>query len=141
LLIIGEGSERKKIENEIENLNLSKYVHITGFQNDVRRFIEITDICCLSSATETFSIAILEAMSLHKPIIGPRVGGVTEQVIDNINGLTFPVGDIDALFKTLETMITSNRIEQMGQASRQRVEQLFTLKQMVSDYRKLCCLP
>lgn len=137
LLMVGEGSERKAIEAKILSLDLSNSVHITGFQDDIRPFIEISDICCLSSATETFSIAMLEAMSLAKPVVGPRVGGVPEQVIDGLNGLTYPVGDIVALAEALESLVKSDRLQQMGRSSRERVETLFTYQKMVASYINL----
>jgi glycosyltransferase involved in cell wall biosynthesis len=137
LLILGDGPERGSVEQRIAARGLTDRVRILGFHQDVRPYLEIADLCVLSSATEAFSMAILEAMSMGKAIVGPRVGGVTEQVIDGVNGLTYPPGDVAELAAAMQSILQEGRAAAMGVCSRARVEELFTLDRMVESYDAL----
>lgn len=137
ILIVGDGDERNSIEKHIAQIGLKKDVIITGFQSDVRPYISLSDIVVNSSAAETFSIAILEAMALGKPIIASDIGGASEQIIHGENGFLFLPGDVESLADSIETLISQNLFEVMGVASRKRVCERFTLDQMVQQYEEL----
>jgi len=137
ILIVGDGPERENIKKHIKQLGTEKNVTITGFQHDVRPYVAISDIVTLASVTETFSMAILEAMALGKAIVAPDIGGLSEQVIHGKNGFVFPPGDVKALAERLFTMITQNLIEPMGKKSRSLVCDKFTLNRMVDGYENL----
>jgi len=51
----------------------------------------------MPSEMESFGLAATEAMACSVPPIATRVGGVPELIDDQINGLLFPVGDVDAM--------------------------------------------
>ncbi len=105
LLLIGDGPERKRIENRIQELDIKEQVIITGFQSDVRPYIAICDIIVMASAAvETFSIAVLEAMSMGKPVVSSDIGGADEQIEHGVTGLLFPKGDIEVLICRLLDM-------------------------------------
>jgi glycosyltransferase involved in cell wall biosynthesis len=137
ILIVGDGSERSAIEQHIRNRQMQDCVVITGFQQDVRPYVALSDIFALCSATETFSISILEAMAMGKAIVAPAIGGVPEQVVHGKNGLLFPPGDVTALADCLATIITKGTSEAMGLESRALVRDRFSVEQMVTSYENL----
>lgn len=137
ILIVGDGSERENIERHINQLGMEGNVIILGFQHDVRPYVAISDIVAISSVTETFSIAILEAMALGKAIVAPDIGGISEQVIHGINGFVFPAGDTQALANYLALIIDKNFFKEMGGKSRDMVCELFSLEKMVEKYQEL----
>jgi glycosyltransferase involved in cell wall biosynthesis len=137
LLLVGDGVERKKIEEHAKHCNMVNNLIITGFQQDVRPYILASDIVIMPSVAETFSIAILEAMALGKPIVSSNIGGASEQVIDGENGYLFPAGNINALAAKIEIIIEKNLFQSMGKKSRSLVVAKFTSQQMVANYKKL----
>jgi len=138
ILIIGDGVERKNIENHITNEQMGNNVIITGFQKDVRSLIEISDVMCIvSDSIETFSIAVLESMSLSKAIIASDVGGASEQVDTSKNGYLFPPGDIQTLSLKLEKLIKKENSKVLGIESRKMVCSDFSIEMMTKAYTEL----
>jgi glycosyltransferase involved in cell wall biosynthesis len=68
--------------------------------------------------------AILEAMAMEKPVIVTKTTGQTDVIIDGVNGLYVPVGDADAMQKTLERVLSdANLRETLGKNGRRWVEE------------------
>jgi glycosyltransferase involved in cell wall biosynthesis len=134
-LFIGDGPERKKIENQISTLGLEQDAKITGFADDVRTLIASCDVMALvSHSVETFSIAALEAMALGKPLVMSDVGGAREQVMDGENGYVFSHGNIEPLAKALIDLSDVSLRSKMGNSARSIVAGQFTLSRMISSF-------
>lgn len=135
-LLIGDGPERPRIEAYCREHALLDRCRITGFQMDVRPWLASADVCLLTSSTETFPMALLEAMSMGKPVVGPAVGGIPEQIEDGVNGLLFEPADPGSLVDVLRRMLTAgeDRLRAMGRAGRQRVLKQFAEDRMVANY-------
>ena len=71
---------------------------------------------------------VLESFALGKPVIGARIGGIPEIVIDGQTGWTFESGNADELADLLRQVAAepNGRIEQMGRDSRSFVETHFS---------------
>lgn len=61
LMLIGDGSDRKKIEKKLENLNLIEQINFLGNRNDVDRLYQAMDVFVFPSRTEGFGMAAVEA--------------------------------------------------------------------------------
>lgn len=134
-LLIGDGSQRAKIEEQMRQLGLNEHVAITGFVTDVRPYITACDVMTLMShSIETFSIAALESMSLGKPMVMTNVGGADEQIDPGVNGFLFAPGDLETAAVHLNGLVDAKRRAQMGQTAAQLVRQRFSLDRMVRAY-------
>jgi glycosyltransferase involved in cell wall biosynthesis len=134
ILIVGDGPERNIIQRHIKAKQMDDIVILAGFQPDVRLFVNIADVFTLCSSTETFSIAVLEAMAMGKPVVAPATGGISEQVLNGKNGLLFPTGNIKELAKSLAAIISSGSGKSMGEISRTLVKEKFAVEKMVAEY-------
>jgi glycosyltransferase involved in cell wall biosynthesis len=138
ILIVGDGPERKNIEKHIKGRGVEGSVIFVGFQPDVRPFVEISDIFAIvSSSIETFSIAILEAMSMSKAIIASDIGCASEQILNNENGYLFQAKNVNALSEKLYTLLKSKRRNEMGEMSRKIVKKNFCIEKMVYAYENI----
>jgi glycosyltransferase involved in cell wall biosynthesis len=137
ILVIGDGPEKESIERHVEASGMTKHVIMAGYQQDVRRLVAIADIVAITSDSETFSIAILEAMALGKAIVASDVGGVSEQVFDGENGFLFPSGDVAVLAEKLEQATAGDTAVRMGRKSRALVSEKFNLGLMIQHYEDL----
>ena len=137
LLIIGDGPMRLAIEARAQEKGVANAIHITGFQQDVRPCITACDVMVLSSISETFSLAALEAMAIGKPFIHSEVGGAAEMIFPGRNGFLFARGDTQALVQRLTTLANKTLAQQMGQQARALVEKNFSERVMVDRYEKL----
>lgn len=78
LCIVGNGSQMQTLEHLVGNYNLQEYVFFAGAQTNPYPFIAKSDVYVCSSLHEGFNIAILEAMTLGKPIIATDSAGPRE---------------------------------------------------------------
>ena len=94
------------------------------------------DVFVLPSKAEGISNTILEAMSCGLPVIATDVGGNAELVEHNANGYIVPASDPLALAKAMSGYLTSpDNIKKHGVQSRQRIEQKFSIDNMVNQYQ------
>lgn len=78
LYIIGEGSERKKLEDIIQDKGLQDVVHLMGFLKNPYALMKKMDLFVCSSIAEGYSLAIAEAMTLGLPILSTNCAGPNE---------------------------------------------------------------
>jgi glycosyltransferase involved in cell wall biosynthesis len=133
-LLIGDGPEREAIERRVARLGLQPHVRITGVQADIRPFVSACDVMTLVSRSETFSLAVLESMSLGKPLVVTARGGAGEQVIHGQHGFLFEPGDVGALTSHLAALRSAPLRARLGAAAAQRARELFTVERMVSRF-------
>ncbi len=85
LKIIGEGSQRKKLENKIDMLGLKDKVILTGrlTSDEISKELDNSSIYLLTSKSESFSLAIVEAMSHNIPCISYDIDVGPKEIITN----------------------------------------------------------
>lgn len=95
LFLIGDGPDRPRLEQRIEELNLDPYIHLLGSQSEqeVLKMVRHADLFALPSFMEGIPLVLMEAMGLGVPVIAPRIAGIPELVIDHDTGLLFHPGD------------------------------------------------
>ena len=137
-LIVGEGSQRPRIEALAAESEISEYIVLAGQQRDVRPFLEQMDVFALTSvAVETFSNAALEAMAKGVPIVTSRIGGM-EELIAFGGGLSYPPGDVPALVAALESLLANDEQRRaMATAARSAVVDHFAWSRMVDGFERL----
>lgn len=93
-LIVGNGSLEEELKKQAED---SPEIIFTGYVNDTKELLNITDVNVLASESEAMSLAILEAMSLGKPTIATNVGGNPQIVENGRNGLLTEFSDSEGM--------------------------------------------
>ncbi len=136
-LMIGDGPMRGAVEERARRLGVAADIAITGLQQEVRPFVAACDTVALTSFTEAFSLAGIEAMALGKPVVHSEVGGAAEMVRPGRNGFLYPVGDTGALVERLATLADPAMRGRMGARAREAVEAHFSEAAMVDRYEKL----
>jgi glycosyltransferase involved in cell wall biosynthesis len=121
LVISGGGWDSLAVELKqlVVLLNLEKYVHFIGFYDDVGELLYYSDINVLPSSGEAFSIAVLEAALMKKPIIvSDAVGSVGQMIFHEKTGLVFESNNVDDLVVQIARLL-DNKVyaEQLGDAA------------------------
>lgn len=95
LVFVGEGSEflYKNLKTLTDELDLNMYIHFEGVKFDVRPYLLYSNLFTLTSLTETFSLAALEALSMGLPCSLTDVGGARELIVNEILGHWCKVAD------------------------------------------------
>lgn len=101
LVIYGEGSYRKELEEKINELGLSKYVSLPGVTKDIFNKISRAELFVLTSNYEGMPNALIEAMCLGLPVISTRVSGATDLIEDMVNGVIIDVNDVKGLLNSM----------------------------------------
>jgi glycosyltransferase involved in cell wall biosynthesis len=133
LAIAGEGVLEHELKQMAIDLGVGDRVVFTGFVDNLADLVSLFDIFALPSLQEAFSLAFLEAMALKKPIVGTKVGGIPEQVIDGYNGFVVAAGDADAVANKLAISIDDvNLRQEFSRNSYQRYQENFTTEIMIA---------
>ncbi|WP_437224687.1 glycosyltransferase [Planctomicrobium sp. SH661] len=140
LKLVGDGSEREKLEQMTRDLKIEKYVEFLGERKDVPELLRTAGFYVSSSKTEGISLTLLEAMAVGLPIVTTSVGGNPEIVVDGVTGKLVPPLNPDALASAILDMIEEHATwPQMAELGRLRVEQNFNIRNMVQNYESLYC--
>ncbi|MDC5152236.1 glycosyltransferase, partial [Acinetobacter baumannii] len=102
-----------------------------GQMSDVRPALEKSNIFVLPSYREGIPRAVLEAMSMGRPIITTDAPGCKETVIEGYNGFLVEVKSIDKLVDAMEKFIVDpNLVELMGKNSRKIVLEKYDVRKV-----------
>jgi len=135
LLLVGHGPERKRAEEVARELGISSRVASLGSIDGVAEVLSIGDIFLLPSASESFGLAALEAMSCGVPVIASRAGGIAEVVADGETGVLCEVGDVGAMAAAaLEILKDRDRLASMRSAARARALTAFPPERIADLY-------
>lgn len=97
---------RARLEAIAARPELAGRVTFTGFRSDVARLMAAMDVVTLTSvAFDALPTVILESLSLGRPVVASRVGGVPEIIRDGETGVIVPPGDVPALEGALAELL------------------------------------
>jgi glycosyltransferase involved in cell wall biosynthesis len=123
LLIIGDGSERSRLEMLAARLGVDAACCFLGHRDDIIDLHHAFDLLVQSSDYEGTPNAVLEAMALETPIVATDVGGTRELVEDGVHALLTPAGHAEAIAEAIEaTLCDAGMTAQRVVAARRRVE-------------------
>lgn len=126
----GDGPDKSEIEKIISEKNMKSYVYMEGFVN-ASDFLSRMDIIMLISQREVFPMSIIEAMSAGVTVVSKNLGGISELVNDS-TGYLIEGENVSDYVNVLIKSMDSDETEKKRDA-RKRVEELFTIKKMVTD--------
>lgn len=139
-LIAGHVKESvaRPLRTLITELSLEGRVHFLGFRPDTAGFLRGVDVFALSSSSEGFSIATVEAQAAGLPVVATRSGGPEEIITDRENGLLVPVNDPQALASALREVLTNQSLAQsLAEAGRQSARARFSIETMLDQYESI----
>lgn len=141
LTLIGDGPERRALEDQARVMGLSGMVDFAGYkgQAEVAQALRETDFLVLPSFAEGLPVVLMEALAARVPVLTTRIAGVGELVEDGISGRLVAPGDPVALTAALRALLDATPEDRaaMGAAGRARVRAEFD---SVTEAGKLAAL-
>lgn len=138
VVILGEGDERRALEQLATELGVSDRLSLLGWVDNPRAYLPQFDIFAMPSRSEGFPLAIVEAMLAGLPVVATRVGSVAEAVTDGETGFLVNKDDVDGLAAALRRLRDDPQLRlRLGQRAQQVAKCNFTVEQMVKRYESL----
>jgi glycosyltransferase involved in cell wall biosynthesis len=127
-----------RLSDLVDKLDLRDRFVFVGFREDVPAILRDVDVFVLSSISEGFSLATVEAMAAGKPVVVTRCGGPEEVIDDGRTGFLVPPADPEALASRIcELLADPERAAILGQNARAKVSSAFSMERMVHQYERL----
>ncbi|MGZ4875384.1 MAG: glycosyltransferase family 4 protein [Candidatus Angelobacter sp.] len=138
VVIVGEGPDRKAIEDMIRQYGLQSTVILAGKQSDMPGVYAAMDIFVLPSLNEGLPMTILEAMAASKPVIATKVGAIPTLIRNGETGLLVEARDTDGLRKAIARLLSDPDLcRRMGAEGHDWVSRNCTSEAMALKYRQM----
>lgn len=138
--IVGDGDERKSLEEFIKNNNLESDVTLHGFKNsdEIEKLMQKSSIYVMSSYTESFGIVLLEAMSNGLPCVAfDSAEGAREIITSGRDGYLIRHRNYEAMEKKLlDLMKNEDKRKELGKNGRYKVKN-YSSDNMVLKWEKI----
>jgi len=138
LVILGEGKERKNLEELIAKLKLKNQVLLLGKVDNPFIYMKYARFFILSSRCEGFAIVLLEALACQAAVIAANCETGPSEIIENgKNGLLIPVEDENALTEAMGKLFYDRELHERLKANARKSIERFDVKNIVKDWMKL----
>lgn len=130
LTLIGDGPERKSLQQFVEEHDLSRHVTFRGALNhdQTREQLAHADIFALASFAEGVPVALMEAMAMEIPCVSTNVAGIPELIRHNVDGILVPASSVEALAEALHMLAADEACRKnLGCSARARVLDCYNL--------------
>ncbi len=137
-VLVGEGPDRRKLEELVRDLNIAERVIFAGHREDMPGVYASLDILVLPSINEGLPMTLIEAMAAARPVIATPVGAIPKLIIPEQTGLLVnprdPVGLAAALGRLISNPDLRHRLGRDGQAW---VMRRFSAEAMAQQYAEI----
>jgi glycosyltransferase involved in cell wall biosynthesis len=138
LILIGDGEERKTLEQLSASLNLTEQVKFLGFIPNRLDYLPTFDVFAMTSSLEGIPRCIMEAMAARTCITAFNIPGVDQIVLNNETGLSVTFNDTEALAEAWQQLAENPaRLAQLAEQGQKFVYDKFSSDAMAQNYTRL----
>lgn len=131
LRLVGDGSERERLEEQVKQLGVTEQVILEGSVNQdrIRTFYNQADIFVLASFAEGLPVVLMEAMSMEIPCVTTNITGIPELITSEKEGILVAASDVNGLANAIALLMDKpNLRHKIGKEGRQRVLEHYELQ-------------
>ncbi len=134
----GESGYLQKLWDFVDARDLRSRVVITEYDGNILFFMSLFDVFVLPSSGESLPISILESLSLGKPVIATRIGGVENAVRDGENGFLIPENGEKELSERMEQLARDDGLRRrFAERSQELYREEYRLENMIRRIEEL----
>jgi len=138
LLIIGEGPERKNLEQQIHDLDLTARAKLLGQIAAPQTYYASSKIYVLSSRVEGFPNVLLEAMAHELAVVSfDCTSGPADIIKNNVNGLLVPEQDEQQLLAAMQALLQDEQLRVKLSKQAVKVRDVFNIKVISEQWLKV----
>ena len=136
-MMVGEGPEKEKAERLCKKLKIKDNVYFFGNTNETINILSFSDLFLLTSSTESFGLAALEAMASSVPVISTNAGGLPEVNINGVSGYMSNVGDIDDMVSNSLKILSDNNVNNEFKENARKQSEKYDIHKIVPFYESI----
>ena len=137
MMFVGDGDLRQKITEYARQNNTENDIIITGWVNNVEKYIPAFDIAILPSKWEGFGLVLIEYMACDKPMIASNVGGIPNIITNNENGFLIEPTNNDELTEKIERIINNKEIQQKFIEKNKEYRKKYDIKNVIRKHEEI----
>lgn len=112
LIILGQGSQKEYLVNEVEKLNMREKVKFLGFKENPYKYLNQADVFVQSSIYEGLPTVLIEALVLNIPVVATNCPDGANEILDNGKyGLLVKMNDEKALADAIEKILNDRDLQ------------------------------
>ena len=128
----------KHLEQLVNETGLKDRFHFLGWVEEAEKLLSALDLFVSASETESFGLAIAEAMAAGTPVVATATEGAREVVVDRETGLLVPIGDVERIAESIAALLADEeRRRRMATRAREVVNAKFSLSRMVDQIEQI----
>jgi len=137
-VLAGTGESRKQLEELVDGLGLSDRFRFLGWVDHAEELLCAMDVFVSASETESFGLAIVEAMAAETAVVATATEGAQEVIEDQKTGLLVPIGDVDRIAEAAtELLVNPEKRREMAAYAKRAANERFSLSRMVDEIEKI----
>ncbi|ODA43515.1 Glycosyltransferase [Thermodesulfovibrio sp. N1] len=131
--IVGDGPQRENIKNNIKQLNIEKWVIMTGYREDIPEILASLDVIVHPSyANEGVPQAVIQAMAMKKTVIATDTGSIKEILIDKFSGLLIEPKNKEQIAEAVISLYKDNQLRSfLGENAQRLVKDNYSFDKML----------
>ncbi len=137
LIIVGEGPEKKPMQQLCKEKGILDKVLFVGNSHEVDKILCFSDLFLLPSEHESFGLVALEAMACGVPVISSNAGGLSEVNIQGVSGFLSDIGDVDDMSKNALKILESPETHLKFKQNAKKIAMKFETKNIVPLYEEV----
>lgn len=141
LVLVGDGPERKSLENLAVRLGISAHVKFEGWikREEMASRLANTDIYVYPSKQEGMPNTVLEAMAAGLPVVAHPIEGIEDIITNGVNGFLAPLGDKEIFAAQIAKLAKDHGLaRRIGAAARRHVAENYSWSSTARAYISLC---
>ncbi len=136
-IIVGEGEDRKLIEQEIQKFKLENYIKLVG-RTDAKEWYPKASIYAMTSRFEGFPMVLLETMSYKLPLIAFNCPcGPDEIISDGDNGFLISPFDVESYTEKLSLLISDSTLRQNMSDKTTRLRENLSTNTIILNWKNI----
>jgi glycosyltransferase involved in cell wall biosynthesis len=128
------GEVLKQLEALVVAHGLRERIHFLGWLDDAAPLLGSMDLFVSASETESFGLAIAEAMASGTAVVSTATEGASELIVEGETGLLVPIGDVERMANAISSLLLDeHKRQQFGIEGQRVVSKEFSLDRMVDE--------
>jgi len=129
-------------EETFKTIQLHEKIFTTGYQEDVRPYLAVSNALTFPSYREGFPNVVMQAGAMNLPAIVSNINGCNEIIVEGINGVIIPVKDTSALITAMKLFVENkNYTERLSSNARDEICKYYERKEfwqiLLKEYKSL----